>query len=76
MSNNFFPLVYKTILLTLPFIGSVLIFLTLLNVSIWIFDETKVKASIKKSKKVLLISVIALLCLTSIISIYMLLFDK
>jgi hypothetical protein len=53
-----------------------LIFLTLLNISIWIFDETKVKASIKKSKKVLLISVIALLCLTSIISIYMLLFDK
>jgi hypothetical protein len=76
MSNNFLPLVYKTILLALPFIGSVLIFLTLLNVSIWIFDETKVKASIKKSKKVLLISVIALLCLTSIISIYMLLFDK
>lgn len=76
MSNNFLPLVYKTILLALPFIGSVLIFLTLLNVSIWIFDETKVKASIKKSKKVLLISVIALLCLTSIISIYMLFFDK
>jgi len=76
MSNNFLPLVYKTILLALPFIGSVLIFLTLLNISIWIFDETKVKASIKKSKKVLLISVIALLCLTSIISIYMLLFDK
>ena len=76
MSNNFLHLVYKTILLALPFIGSVLIFLTLLNVSIWIFDETKVKASIKKSKKVLLISVIALLCLTSIISIYMLLFDK
>lgn len=76
MSNNFLPLVYKTILLALPFIGYVLIFLTLLNVSIWIFDETKVKASIKKSKKVLLISVIALLCLTSIISIYMLFFDK
>lgn len=76
MSNNFLPLVYKTILLALPFIGSVLIFLTLLNVSIWIFDETKVKASIKKSKKVLLISVIALLCLTSIISMYMLFFDK
>jgi len=76
MSNNFFPLVYKAILLALPFIGSVLIFLTLLNISIWIFDETKVKASIKKSKKVLLISVIVLLCLTSIISIYMFLFDK
>lgn len=76
MSNNFLPLVYKTILLALPFIGYVLIFLTLLNVSIWIFDETKVKASIKKSKKVLLISVIALLCLTSIISMYMLFFDK
>jgi hypothetical protein len=76
MSNNIFQLAYKTILIALPFIGSVLIFLTLLNISIWIYDDTKVKASIKKSKKVLLISVIIFLCLTLIISIYMLFFDK
>ncbi len=70
MSNNFFPLVYKTILLTLPFIGSVLISLIFLNTSIWIYDGTKVKASIKKSKKVLLISVIIILCISSIITVF------
>ena len=70
MSNNFFLLVYKTILLALPFIGSVLISLMLLNISIWIYDGTKVKASINKSKKVLLISVIIILCISSIITLF------
>jgi hypothetical protein len=70
MSNNFFPIVYKTILLALPFIGSVLISLIFLNTSIWIYDGTKVKTSIKKSKKVLFIAIIIILCISSIITLF------
>jgi hypothetical protein len=48
----------KAFIVMLPLISSLIIFLTLLNLSIWIFDENRVKQSIKKSKKVLFIGLL------------------
>ena len=45
--------VSKSIIMVLPFISSLVIFLVFLNISIWIYDESRIRQSIKKSKKVL-----------------------
>ncbi len=43
----------KSIIIVLPFISSLVMFLVLLNISIWIYDESRIRQAIKKSKKVL-----------------------
>jgi len=73
MSINIISILYKILLVTIPFIISVITFLLLLNVSIWIFDDSKVKGAIEKSKKVFKISLIILLSVSLIILIFELL---
>ncbi len=73
MSINIISILYKILLVTIPFIISVITFLLLLNVSIWIFDDSKVKGAIEKSKKVFKISFIILLSVSLVILIFELL---
>ena len=52
----------KSLIIILPLVSSLIMYLLLLNISIWIYDETKITQSVKKSKKVLVFGL--LLCLT------------
>ena len=52
---NLLSIALKSLIIILPLVSSLIFFLILLNVSIWIYDETKTAQSLKKSKKVLLI---------------------
>lgn len=57
----------KSLIIILPFIISLIMFLVLLNVSIWIYDDSKIKQSIKKSKIVLLYGLAFLLFIAIIV---------
>lgn len=43
---------FKSLIIILPLLSSLICYLVVLNLSIWIYDEGKAKQSIKKSKKV------------------------
>lgn len=57
----------KSLIIILPFFISLLMFLVLLNVSIWIYDDSKIKQSIRKSKIVLLYGLAFLLFIAIIV---------
>lgn len=63
LNINSLNLALKSLIIILPLLSAIIIFLGLLNLSIWIFDETRVIQSINKSKKVLLVGLF--LCLIS-----------
>lgn len=67
---NNFPNAFYIIL---PFLFSLVSFLLLLNIAIWIFDETKSKESIRKSFTVLKFGSLGLLVIAIIVFIIQLL---
>lgn len=69
LNINNLNLALKSLIIILPLLSSIIIFLFLLNVSIWIYDDTKVKQSIRKSKIVLFYGLAFLLFLAIIVFI-------
>ncbi len=69
LNINNLNLALKSLIIILPLLSSIIIFLFLLNVSIWIYDDTKVKQSIRKSKIVLFYGLAFLLFLVIIVFI-------
>lgn len=59
----------KSFIIILPLISSLIMFLVLLNVSIWIYDDTKINQSIRKSKIVLFYGLAFLLFIALIVFI-------
>lgn len=66
---HIFNFAIKSLIIILPFIISLVMFLVLLNISIWIYDDTKIKQSIRKSKIVLFYGLAFLLFIAIIVFI-------
>lgn len=69
LNINNLNLALKSLIIILPLLSSIIIFLFLLNVSIWIYGDTKIKQSIRKSKIVLFYGLAFLLFLAIIVFI-------
>lgn len=69
LNINNLNLALKSLVIILPFLSSIIIFLFLLNVSIWIYDDTKINQSIRKSKIVLFYGLAFLLFIALIVFI-------
>lgn len=69
---NLFNIAFKSLMLIAPLIGSLFLYLITLNLSIWIYDDSKIKQALQKSKKVALYGFVLCLIVSLVVFLFQL----